>query len=210
MRLAATALPLLLLASTALAPSASAAASGCALPNPGAAVPTPFLIGPPFPHALGAACTVVPVVSSPGPILPVQAGKTFTSTSAACPALPYVGPGPGPGGSGELCGPRVPGLSGIDCTATITGGPANIDLANLRRFVIGLDYVVASPLALPPPVGADGNVVEVLVTDFEPLRYDESPVPVLTMSVHIDNPLPVDARVIAYPMANQPVMVGCA
>lgn len=210
MRLLATAIPLLLLASTALAPSASAAANGCALLNPGTSVPTPFLVGPPFPHALGGSCTVVPVLSSPGPILPLQTGKTFTSTSAACPALPYVGPGPGPGGSGELCGPLVPALSGIDCTATITGGPANIDLANLRRLVVGLDSIVTPLVTLPPPVGADGNVVEVLVTDHEPLRYNESPFPVVTISVHIDNPLPVDARVIAYPIANQPVMVGCA
>lgn len=207
MRLFATALPLLLIATTAFAPQATATATGCALLNPGNAVPTPFLIAPPFPNTLGPACTAAPVIASPGPILPVQTGKFFTSGAAPCPALPYVGPGPF--GSGEFCGPLVPGLTGIDCTATVPGGPANIDLVDLRALVIGLDYIVGAPIALPPPLGADGNVIEILVTDHEPLRYDESPFPVVTLSVHIDNPLPVAARVIAYPIAAQPVLVGC-
>jgi hypothetical protein len=199
MRILATVLPLLLLATTALAPQA-AAATGCALRNPGHAVPTPFLVPPAYPNALGpATCTVAPVLASPGPA-PAMTGLTFTSGTPPCPALPFIGALPG-----EFCGKLVPGLTGVDCTATVPGGAQNLDLANLRALVIGLDYVV--------PLTADGNVVEVAITDIEPLRYDQSlQGPVLTLSVHIDNPLPVDARVIAYPLASNfgpGILVGC-
>lgn len=179
-----------------VAPTATATAAGCSLPNPGPMVPTPWKVIPPFLNALGpAACTVTPVLGPPGPA-PTATGLVFTSGAPPCPPIPFVGPLPG-----ELCGPLVPAFTTMHCTATWAGP---IDQPRLYGLVIGLDYVVG--------LTADGNVNQIGGTDIEPLRHNGGFQPAMTYSVQITNPLPVDARVIAYPIVNQPqapVMVGC-
>jgi hypothetical protein len=202
MRLLATTLPLLLVAMAALAPSAAAAANGCAIYNPAPPVPHAVPVFGPYPNFLGpATCTVVPLLGDPGPA-PTGTGLQFTSTTPACPALPFIGAMPG-----EYCGKLVPAFTKVICTAQYGGALTFGD--PLYGLVIGLDYVV--------PLTADGNVVETVPLDHEPLRYDNVPetgvVPKL-FSVEIENPLPLDARVIAYPILNQPqapgpVLVDC-
>jgi hypothetical protein len=192
------ALALVLLPLLALATPVQAAAAGCALPNPTPVrVPTPFLVPPPFPNALAGSCTVAGVLSPPGPVPPVQTGLQFTSGTAPCPPLPFIG-----ALAGEFCGPQVPGLATITCTAAWTGNPNPDDK---RALVVGLDFIV--------PLTADGNVVQPLPVDHEPLRY-EGPSTNTVFSVRITNPLPVAARVIAYPVdgpfsSGTPVAVGC-
>lgn len=197
MRFLAIAPTLLLLAATAFAPGAQAAAAGCSLANPALPVPTPFVVVPPFLNALGpGTCTVAPVLGAPGPALSAT-GLTFVSGEAPCPPLPFVGPF-----GGQLCGPLVPGLGGVTCTASWLG--ANID--DKRALVLGLDYVV--------PLTADGNVVQpVPLLDHEPLRHS-GPDFRTQHSVRITNPLPLQARVIAYPVDGPfsfggPVAIGC-
>jgi hypothetical protein len=185
MRPAATLPALFLLAVTVLVPSAQATANICSIFSPAPPVPTPFLVPPPYPNALAGPCTVIPFG------LPAAAtGTVFTSGAPPCP--PPIGPAPG-----ELCGPAVAPLQTITCTATIPGG-ANPEAVGLTGIVLGVDF------------NGDGNVLQPAPPlGFEPLRHNSVPLPVPTISTQFTNTSPLTGRVIAYPIAQMPVMVGC-
>jgi hypothetical protein len=135
---------LLLIASSlaiAYAPSASAAAAGCAVSSPGAPIPSATLVTAPFTPAMGGACV---------------GGLVFTSLiTAACPAtLTPVGL------AGEYCG-ALPGYA-PGTTVTCTGVVTTVG-ATFTHLVVGLD---AAPwdgnINVPPglfgePLGYDGG-----------------------------------------------------
>lgn len=203
MRLTSIAPALFLLGLVAAAPVAQAAANGCAIYNPAPPIPVGFAVPGPYPNNLGPAqCTVTPLLGDPGPA-PTANGLRFVSGTPPCPPLPFIGPLPG-----EFCGPLVVFKQKVICTA-VYGGPLQFG-DPLSGLVIGLDYIV--------PLTADGNVVQIPPIDHEPLRYDNVPewewqVP-RVYSVEIENPLPLDARVIGYPIVNPqqhpgPILVDC-
>ena len=164
---------LVLLLLLALAPAASA--------HPPAADPhnsctgNPFFLGPPVPTF------PIPMVNSylgPSPAsLPCAGPAEVGSHEGPCPPLPFVGVA-----GNKFCGPLVPAGGAATCTwaPVIPGTQAIVQL--VVGFDGNLDGLVT---VVPPPIGG-------------PLEFPVSG-PIPPGSWTIPNPLPVKARVIAYP-----------